>query len=241
MDLPYDRLLEVIDAYIDEFGGGMRIRGLQTHLLLRRATLDDSGLSISEAHRRTGAPLENLRRHFRQQVEKGVLSAAADPDDERVTRYRVTNLDAQMQSVRRLAERLNAIGRLDGKPVTESAPLGLATIDAQLGLLQVLADALDSSFRIRGFKVAILIQQATLTGDGITAAEISRASGAPLETSRRNLHQYQAAGDLLIEKDPNDERATRVRYPDPAQRALAISAMIEAMNRVDWRAFNLSD
>ena len=95
-DLPYDRLMEVLSAFIDEFGGSRRIRGIQTMLLLREATLTGAGISVSEVKGFTGAPLENIRRHFGREVDRGYLIADVDPNDERVKRYRVADLDADM-------------------------------------------------------------------------------------------------------------------------------------------------
>ena len=99
---------------------------------------------------------------------------------------------------------------------------------------------MDGGLRIRDFKVAVLILKATLNGRGITPAEIARASGAPLETSRRYVHQYQASGDITVESDPEDDRATRVRFRDPERPAAALARIVDRINEVDWRAFNLS-
>jgi len=107
---PYDQLIAVLDSYITEFDGGMRIRGIKTALLIQQATAEGRGISISEIARLTNAPLENVRRHITKHVELGALCYIADPDDDRVNRVIATEPEMR----RRTAEKIAAhLGELD--------------------------------------------------------------------------------------------------------------------------------
>jgi DNA-binding IclR family transcriptional regulator len=103
---PYEQLIAVLDAFIDEFDGGMRIRGVKTAMLIQQATAEGCGISISEIARRTGAPLENVRRHIAKHVELGSLRYVEDPNDERVTLVMSTGSDMQRGAAHRIAARL---------------------------------------------------------------------------------------------------------------------------------------
>lgn len=235
---PYQKLNDVLDVFIDAFGGRRRTRGIQTILLLRKASLDRCGISISEVRAVTKAPLENIRRHFQAEVEKGNLLTRIDPDDERVTRYLLPDPDEELAHTCEIAVRLRMIGRPSGTPALEWRKFGRETIDAQIALLQTFVNALDSGLRIRECKMAIVIQQVTLSGEGITVSELARRAGAPLETVRRAIQRYTSSGVLRMIEDPNDDRAFRLFYADPELRTRAINKIAEAVDQVDWNAFN---
>ena len=48
----HDRLISVLDAYIGEYGGKMRVRGILTALLILRSSLNGRSISISEIRQR---------------------------------------------------------------------------------------------------------------------------------------------------------------------------------------------
>lgn len=106
---PYDHLISILDAFIEEFDGGMRIRGIKTVLLIHRASIDGHGISISEIARETKAPLENIRRHINRQVELGNLRYVSDPDDERVTRVLATDSSRWRSAAENIEYRLAEI------------------------------------------------------------------------------------------------------------------------------------
>ena len=87
--------------------------------------------------------------------------------------------------------------------------------------------------------LGIVIQQATLTGKGMTASQIARSSGAPLETVRRNIHNYIEVGNLTVIEDPNDSRATRVLYREPERVDAFFRTIAEDLDSLDWAALNL--
>jgi DNA-binding MarR family transcriptional regulator len=110
---PYDRLISILDTFIEEFDGGMRIRGIKTALLIQRASIDGRGISLTEIARETRAPLENVRRHIAKHVALGQLRYLKDPDDERVTRVVYVDPDEQDAIARRIENRIAAIHRGD--------------------------------------------------------------------------------------------------------------------------------
>lgn len=233
----YDRLIAVLDVFINEWGGGIRLRGIQTALLIQRTTLAGRGISISEVRQVTGAPLENIRRHFTRQVELGTLRTAPDPDDERVVRYQVVDRETHKRVARRMAAHLYEL-RPTGLDTTTRA-FDAATYSALIDALQAFANTMDGGLRIRGIKIAIVIQQATLTGKGMTASQIARSSGAPLETVRRNIHNYIEVGNLTVIEDPNDSRATRVLYREPERVEAFFRTITDDLDSLDWAALNL--
>lgn len=83
---PYDELIEVLDIFIERFGGATRLRGVKTAALIQSATAQGTGMTVSEIAKATGAPLENVRRHMDKHVELGSLRYVNDPNDERVKR-----------------------------------------------------------------------------------------------------------------------------------------------------------
>jgi DNA-binding transcriptional ArsR family regulator len=238
---PYDWLISVLDAYIEEYGGRLRLRGVITALLVLKRSLEGEGISISEVSRVTGAPLENVRRHFGKYVEQGYLNSRIDPCDERVTRYFFLDIDAERDRGLRVARALHAAGSPQPRcsPQPEKVPrFSAGTCDALMEVLDAFTTSLDSSMRIRAFKIVIALHQASLTSEGMTPSQIARVGDAPLETVRRRVQQYVDAGDLMELRDPDDERAHRLLYRDPSMWEASISATTNSLAQVDWSQFN---
>jgi hypothetical protein len=217
----------------------MTLRGIQTALLLQQATLDGRGVSISDVRQVTGAPLESIRRHFSKQVNLGVLSSFPDPEDDRVVRYRVEGNERYQRGARRMATRLAALGRIKPHPF-EKPSFSSRTYTALLDVLRAFARAMDNGLRIRGIKMAVVIQQATKSGIGLTGSEIAKQSGAPLENVRRYIQTYTEMGNLTTIQDPDDSRKTRVLYRDPDKVDAVFESIWTDLQRLDWRQFNLS-
>jgi DNA-binding MarR family transcriptional regulator len=112
---PYDHLISILDAFIEEFDGGMRIRGIKTALLIEKATKEGRGISLSEIARETDAPLENVRRHMAKYVEQGSLRYVEDPDDDRVTRVVQTREGIFAQAADRVSAHLDELELRDRK------------------------------------------------------------------------------------------------------------------------------
>lgn len=234
----YERLIGVIDAFIATFDGAMRLQGIQTLLLVQKASRFGHGISPSTAHRLTGAPQENIRRRFLAFEERGLLESRADPKDDRSTLFTMTATGFRTWPAEDVARRLHLL-RPEGQPAHPPFPLGAETFDALIAVLEAFKVALDGSVRIRGFKTALLIQQATLSGRGITATTLSRHTGAALETVRRHMAKHTAFGDLKMVEDPEDERAVRVLTADPDREGRTFAAVALRLNRIDWNLFNL--
>jgi DNA-binding transcriptional ArsR family regulator len=245
---PYAKLTAMLDAFIDEFGGKMRIRGVLTAMLILRTSLQGRGISISEVSQVSGAPLESIRRHFAANVEEGFLITQADPDDERVTRYLAASLEFERDRGRRIATTLHGIGSpFSDQPASDASapheqplPFTVATCDALIEVLKTFMAFLDGGMRMRAFKIAIVMQEASLSREGITASQIARVSGAPLETVRRTLQKYLDMGNLEVIEDPNDERASLMRYRDPVGADAAIRKVADRLEEVEWALFNLA-
>lgn len=236
----YDSLINVLDVFIEEFGGAIRLRGIQASLLIQQATLEGRGISISEVRKVTGAPLENIRRHFTRQVEQGNLIAIPDPEDDRVVRYQVTRQENHQRVAHRLAVRLATSGPPAGILHTESRSFDAGTYQALIAVLQAFANSMDGGLRIRGIKMAIVIQQATLAGTGMTASQIARQSGAALETVRRYIQNYVDLDNLKMIEDPDDSRASRVLYTDAVQVDQMLRTIAADLDTLDWQALNVA-
>ncbi len=236
----YDRLIAVLDVFINEFGGQRRLRGVQTMLLIQRATFDGGGVSISDVRKLTGAPLENIRRHFARQVESGMLATQPDPEDDRVVRYRMVDDEQHRSAARTLSAKLLRLAPAGIDPPSEPRPLSGATYSTMIDVLQTFANSMDGGLRIRAFKIAVVIQQATKAGTGMTASEIARQSGAPLETVRRYIQSYLDIGNLRAVEDPEDSRKTRVHYADPAMVDEVLERIAADLDKLDWASFKLS-
>ena len=238
----YDRLIRVLDAYIDEYGGRLRLRGVLTALLVLRQSLNGDGISISDVSRKAEIPLENVRRHFGNYANEGILTSRADPNDERVTRYFFLDVGAERGRATRVAQALYEIGPPAGgwTPHPENAhPFSEATCDALTDALKAFTGTLDSGLRMRAFKIAIALHQASLSSEGMTTSQIARISGAPLETVRRTLKRYLELGNLRVVEDPDDDRAHRVLYRDPDWSGANIAAMAERLGKLDWSLLNV--
>ncbi|MGD8831296.1 MAG: hypothetical protein PVF57_11900 [Pseudomonadales bacterium] len=237
---PYDYLIRVLDTFIEVTDGAIPIRRIQNLLIVQKATHFGSGISASEVSRLTGSPLENVRRQLGRQKARGLLETHADPTDDRVTLFRTTAAGEREWQTTILAQRLHAIGPLrDGKPGAPH-PLSPQTYDALIAILQAFADAFEGGMRIRGFKTAMLIQLATLSGSGVTASELSRRTSAALETVRRHMAKHIALGDLRIVEDPEDERANRVFSAHPERESARFAAVAARLDAIDWNVFNIA-
>jgi hypothetical protein len=236
----YDKLIAVLDVFIDEFGGRMKLRGIKTALLIQQASLEGRGISISEVRQATGGPLESIRRHFSKQVQLGTLRTLPDPDDDRVVRYQMADNERHQRAARRMAGRLASIHPVPADVLPEPQPFGGGTYGTLIEVLQAFARAMDDGLRIRGFKFAIVIQQATVTGRGMTASEIATQSGAPMETVRRYIQSYMEIGNLRAIEDPDDHRKTRVLYRDPDMVDTVLESIWADLEQVDWSQLNLS-
>lgn len=233
---PTDKLLAILDAFIDVVEGSIdesfRIRGIQTAMLLEQATARGTGISISEIARHTEAPLENVRRHFTAQLELGNLRAVPDPDDDRVTRLFITEKGSQLYDTHELVRRLALLGDGQGDDRQEQLPY-----DEILTVLQSFIRCYPGAMRIQGIKRELLIHRATLEGSGITTTELARRTSTPLETVRRQITDAAARGTLRLEKDPDDDRKTRVLHSDPEQENQRVAEVIEYLSGVDWAKF----
>ena len=96
------------------------------------------------------------------------------------------------------------------------------------------SDSFNGGMRVRGIKTALLIQQASLEGDGITVSELARATGAPLENVRRHMAKHVELGGLRYEADPDDDRATRIVTANPDVFAADVAAIVERLAAIDW-------
>ena len=237
----HDRLIAVLDVFIDEYGGRIRFRGILTALLIHRMTLAGTGISASEVRKVSGAPLETIRRNFAPHVDKGNLITVPDPDDDRVVRYKSTDSERHQLTARRMAGRLLAIQPSEIQEAADQRPFGTATYDALIDVLQAFADVFDDGVRIRGIKMAVIILQASYSGEGITPSQIARRSGGALETVRRSIQEHVEMGILRTEEDPEDHRAYRVFYKDPESVTRHLDRIAQSLDQVDWAAFNLND
>jgi hypothetical protein len=75
----------------------------------------------------------------------------------------------------------------------------------------------------------------------LTASEIARQSGAPLENVRRYIQTYMEMGHLTTIQDPDDSRKTRVLYKDPESVDAVLGTIWMDLQQLDWRQFNLSN
>jgi len=235
----YERLIQIIDAYIATFDGAMRLHGIQALLLVQKATRFGSGISPSDIHRLTGAPLENIRRRFRQFGARGLLTALPDPHDDRSKLCTMTEAGLRAWPAEDIARRLYPL-RPPGRDRGEAPqPLGPETYDTLIRVIEAFATALDPGIRSRGFKTALLIQQATLSRRGITTSTLSRRTNAALETVRRHMAKHTALGDLKLVEDPEDDRATLVFTAHPDRESRGWSAVGHRLDALDWRYLNI--
>ncbi len=239
MDL-YDRLIGILDPYLETYPGTVSLRGVQTAILLLQETLYGKGISVSEVHRFSGAPLESVRRHMHQREAGGELVAEPDPHDDRVRLYRVVNTEQMLERHKTVAAEIYA---LRPPNLAEDPPrhFSRATTETLMEVLSPYGSAYQHSMRFRGFKTALLIQQATTTGEGITASDLARKTNAPLETVRRHMLKHTELGDLTMLEDPSDERALRVRAAQPDEVAERARGILAGLESIDWGPLSLCD
>ena len=236
----YDKLIAILDAFIDIVEGSIddsfRIRGIQTAMLLEQATACGSGISISEISHRTGAPRENVRRHITAQLEVGNLRSAPDPDDDRITRIFVTEKGHQLYDTAELVRRLGSLTENSTADRLEGTP----PYDEIIAILLSFMRRYSGGMRVQGIKRELLIQRATLEDKGITIGELAQQTCTPRETVRRHVEESVAQGILHLEKDPNDERMTRVMCSDPDRESQRVADVVDHLAKVDWAKFQNS-
>jgi len=235
----HSRLIRIIDAYLTTFDGSMRLQGIHALLLLEKASRFGNGISRSDMHRLTGAPMENIRRRLQRFTAQHLVESHADPRDDRITLFRMTEAGLKTWPAETVARALYA-DRLPGRETAPPRSICPETYDALIAVLEAFSMALDPGIRIRGFKTALLIQQATLTGKGITATTLARLTNAAPETVRRHMTKHTELGDLRMVEDPQDERATRVFTAHPERESRAWSAVARRIDALDWSVFNIA-
>ena len=237
---PYDTLIGILDAFIDNFDGRMRIRGIQTAFLIQQATLDGSGISASEIARRTGAPLENVRRHLGRAADAGRLTILSDPDDARSTRVFFTDPATQKLQDMAVAQRLAKLG--DPSWDRDRAGIDADYSDSEpltelIAVLQSFIDGYRSGMRMRAIKSALLIQKSTLQGNGISFSELARQCGVPAETVRRAMNRFVDLGILRCQEDPRDDRKNRVTTIHTSAHSRTVAEIMQHLAVIDWRRF----
>lgn len=106
---PYDELISVLEAFMDQYPGALRIRGIKTALLIQKATATGQGITLSELARQTNTPLENVRRHIAKYAEQGYLRYVEDPNDERAIRVMFNRPNEEAKRAERVFEKLCAM------------------------------------------------------------------------------------------------------------------------------------
>lgn len=212
----YDRLIEVIDAFIGGFEGGMRTRGIKTALLIAQSSVDGKGISLTEIARRSRAPLETVRRHMAKHVTLGNIEYLPDPRDDRVKRVVSRRQGALPDMVIETEARLAKIDCFGAKLCSSADGRSYAErCDRLIAILNAYISQFGGAIRIRGIKTALLIQIATVTGCGISLSELARETEAPLENVRRHLANHASLERLKYVTDPEDERVIRVVFTRP--------------------------
>jgi DNA-binding MarR family transcriptional regulator len=241
---PYDTLIGILDAFIDNFDGRMRIRGIQTVFLIQQATLDGSGISASEVARRTAAPLENVRRHLHRAADAGRLTILSDPDDARSTRVFFTDPATQGAQDMAVAQRLAKLRDPSpdgGQADVNVAPSGSEPLTELIAVLQSFIDGYRGGLRMRAIKTALLIQKSTLQGSGISFSELARQSDVPAETMRRAMNRFIDLGILRCHEDPRDDRKNRVVTIDINAHSRTVAEIMQRLAVIDWRRFQPLD
>jgi len=235
---PYDRLINILDAFIDTVEGSIddsfRVRGIQTAMLLERATASGSGIRISELARHSEAPLENVRRHIQAQVELGNLRSSPDPQDDRSSLIFVTEQGSQLYDTLELVRRL---GSLEGDTAAQDFE-GEPPYDEIIAILLSFMEGYPGGMKVQGVKRELLIQRATDEGQGLTVSDLARLTDTPLETVRRHVQNAIEQGELRLLEDPDDERKTRVVHADPGRESQRAETVNDHLSRVDWTRFH---
>ena len=172
--------------------------------------------------------MENVRRHTMAQLELGHLRSASDPDDDRINRLFVTETGSQLYDTVELVNRLGSIeddaagGTFEGK----------LPYDVIIAVLLSFIRCYSGAMRVQAIKRELLIHRATLQGRGTTITELANQTSTPLETVRRSINESAAQGDIRFEKDPDDDRKTRVFSSDPEKESQRVAEVIEHLSRV---------
>lgn len=229
---PCNHLITILDAYIDAFGGRMRARGIKTALLIAQASAEGHGISVSDLARQTDAPPETVRRHITKHAEAGRLHFVSDPDDDRVAKVMARRDTALTDQARELTRRLGNLHAGAPVPLLEAVPFS-----ELIAVIEAFISRFPGEMKIRGFKTALLVQRATLSGTGIGLSEISRQTRAPLENVRRHMARYESMGAIRYAQDPDDNRATRVMFRSPDLVGTMVREVSERLSTIDWTRF----
>lgn len=104
-----DLLIAVLDAFMETYPGGMKIRGIKTALLIQRADAAGRTINVSELARLTGAPPESVRRHIAKHVQLGNLDTLDNPEDARSAGVVPNDPAAMRRAAMHIASRLRTI------------------------------------------------------------------------------------------------------------------------------------
>jgi DNA-binding MarR family transcriptional regulator len=102
----------------------------------------------------------------------------------------------------------------------------IAVLDA---FIDVVEGSIDDSFRIRGIQTAMLLEQATASGAGISISEIARHTEAPLENVRRHTTFQLEFGHLRAEAGPDDDRINRLFVTESGSRLYDTAELVRRL------------
>jgi DNA-binding MarR family transcriptional regulator len=177
--------------------------------------------------------LENVRRHITFQLELGHLRAAADPDDDRITRLFVTESGSRLYDTAELVRRLGLLGDDN----VEGGFDGKLPYDEIIAVLLAFIRCFPGGMRVQAIKRELLIHRATLAGKGVTITELAQQTSTPLETVRRSVNEAAEQGAVRFERDPDDERKVRVFFSDPDKENQRVAEVSEHLSGIDWAKF----
>lgn len=157
------RLLRIVEACIEVFGGSRKLREIEMLLLVQQATATGIGISPSELARRTGTPRETVRRNLQvEEEEAGNLHTALNPEDARAVLAFVTEQGADSWPTWKMIEPLGRLfGRLSAK---RPALMQRLPFDQLISVIDEIKTGYLSDSRIRGASMALLVKDATLHG-----------------------------------------------------------------------------
>ena len=107
--ITYDQLIFAIDILMEEYMDSIRIRGARMALLVMIATIDHSGVPVSQLAKLNNAPLETVRRILSQHVEMGHITYVDDPNDKRTTLVVTADLEIEINRVAAIDQRLKSM------------------------------------------------------------------------------------------------------------------------------------
>ena len=224
---PEDKLLGVIEGFIATYGGWRRLREIKILLLIQKAAGHQT-INPTTLAKLSGMPLETVRRVLLAEEEAGNLILAEDPNDSRSKIAILTEASRGSWNSRLVFESLTA---LFTAPDHRPAPTPQVDYDLLLFVIDTLMEGYMDSIRIRGAKMSLLVQRATIEDAGISISDLARLNDAPFETVRRILAQHVEMGHIQFTQDPNDDRKTLVVSADlelEANRVEGINKRIEA-------------